>query len=130
MHPQNSEASTELGKYVGLNAIDGNRNTHWFSKKTEAEPFLIIDKGREGCITEVATTFFPLDLPLTLHIESSSDKHTWKKETEARVTTPLHTSTLPFPSTARYFKMKVSESARGYGSISEVVLLQGAEQQQ
>lgn len=123
--PRTSEASSELGKYTALQAVDGDPSTHWFASWTENEPFLIIDKGQEGCVTQIETIFFSLDLPLTLRIESSSDKHTWQMLTEEIITDAKHTSTFREPRVARYFKFTELNTARGYCSLSEVRLLRG-----
>jgi|LGOV01.1.fsa_nt_gb hypothetical protein len=107
-------------KYPVENTIDGDVETHWFSKIDDLDPTLTFDMGDVVQSSAIRVAMFKLDVPMTFDVQVSTDGHDWTTVVDdATITESGELVKLPCVAMGQYFKIIDMHGPRIYTSLSE-----------
>ncbi|MBM3230209.1 discoidin domain-containing protein [Candidatus Pacearchaeota archaeon] len=111
-----------LQAYPATNAVDQQRETHWFGQPGSTTPQLLIDNGEGKCMDFATLFFFIKDIPLTASLEASIDGAVWKEILPPTIITEQKKDISFNPLYARYLRLTQTSTSRAYGQLSEIVI--------
>jgi C1A family cysteine protease len=121
--PVSAAASSEYSdSYSSMKSIDNRTNTYWFSERDEENPEITFDLGELLTISKVRAMIFYRDVPVTIDIDVSSNNEDWRTVVEDFVIdVGSEYVEIPFaPSRCQYVHMSQTETARMYGTCTEL----------
>lgn len=119
--PIDASASTQSNIYFSPEmAIDDEINTCWFSDRDDQNPSIRFDLGRIMTIDAVRMMIYPLDVPVNVEVQVSSDALKWKTVASHHITDGGKMVEINFNETnARFLKVLQTERPRDDASCME-----------
>lgn len=124
--PETAFASSAMGEYPALNAIDDNLDTKWYGSFELAYPkWIAFDLGEKKCIRAIDLYVYEWDLPITFDVHVSNDGITWNNLLhDIKMETPREIGlAFPKPVIAKFIRIYEKSGGRKFGSLEEIKIL-------
>lgn len=112
------QKAVRIFDYSAMNAIDGTNGTRWMADENDADPWFLVDFGKETVVSSCEMAFVFPALGHAWCLEASDDGVHWRKVAELKERQARSPHIAKGIGTCRYLRVKVLEGVAGLWKLN------------